>query len=173
MDLPTRKKNRLDRYDYSSRGAYFITICVTDRNALLWEQGVEVVQPDQPPLSAYGRIVDTAIRQITAHYDNIILDQYCIMPDHVHMLVFILPVEHVRSDSAQENQSNAARVTLQTMVGSMKRWVSKQIGFSIWQKSFHDTILWNHAGYLEVCQYIYENPLHQSEDSIESLHKGK
>ncbi len=171
MQLWTRKKNRLDGYDYSSRGAYFITICVTDRHALLWEQGVMIAQPDQPPLSQYGTIVDTAIRQISAHYDNIVLDQYCIMPDHVHMIVFIMPDETTRSVSNDDERENHAHATLQTMVGSMKRWVSKQIGFSIWQKSFHDKVLWNQDGYREVCQYIYENPLHHSEDSIGYFYK--
>ena len=166
MELPTRKKNRLEGYDYSSRGAYFITICLADRNTLLWEQGVPIVQPDQPPLSQHGRIVDTAIRQIATHYDNIVLDRYCIMPDHVHMIVFILMDENTRSASRDDEQKNRAHTSLQTMVGSMKRWASKQIGFSIWQKSFHDKVLWNQGAYHEVCQYIYENPMHYSEDSI-------
>ena len=159
MDLRTRKKNRIEGYDYSSRGAYFITICVEERTAFLWEQGVEIVHPDQPPLSQYGLIVDTAIRQIAEHYDNIVLDRYCIMPDHVHMIVFILPNGKNHYPPVDDERTYSTHATIQTMVGSMKRWVSKQIGFPIWQKSFHDRILWNQEEYREVCQYVSENPM--------------
>jgi REP element-mobilizing transposase RayT len=165
MDLPKRKKNRLDGFDYSSRGAYFITICVIDRNALLWEQGEEIVRSDQPPLSQYGRIVETAIWQMDKHYANIVVDTYCIMPDHVHMVVFILPKEPTRANFISTEHVNPFSAALPTMIGSFKRWVSRQIGFSIWQKSFHDKILWDHDTYLKICRYIAENPLHCENDS--------
>jgi putative transposase len=166
MDLPKRKKNRLDGFDYSSRGAYFITICVIDRNALLWEQGAEIVRSDQPPLSQYGRIVETAIRQMDRHYGNIVVDTYCIMPDHVHLVVFILPKEPTRADFFNTEHVNTVSAALPTMIGSFKRWVSRQIGFSIWQKSFHDKILLDQDTYLKICRYIAENPLHCENDSF-------
>lgn len=49
--------------------------------------------------------------------------------------------------------------TVSTIIGQMKRWVSKQIGFSIWQKSFHDHIIRNRAEYRQIWKYIDENPL--------------
>ena len=60
MELPRRKPNRLKEYDYSSDGAYFVTICVSDSNALLWNNvGANCVRPEElPPLSDIGIIVD-------------------------------------------------------------------------------------------------------------------
>ncbi|MEG1639571.1 MAG: transposase [Ruthenibacterium sp.] len=153
MDLPKRKKTRLEGYDYSSCGAYFVTICVADSNALLRKNvGADIIRPPEPPLSQYGRIVETSITQISSHYENVLVDKYCIMPDHVHMIVFIMPDKNGRILSAP---------TLSQVIGSMKRWVTKQIGFSIWQKSFNDRIIRNEKGYQEVWQYIEENPLKQ------------
>ncbi|HWQ98366.1 MAG TPA: transposase [Clostridia bacterium] len=164
MYLPTRKRNRLEGFDYSSRCAYFITICVAGRYAMLWEQDAEIVRPDQPPLSQYGRIVETAIRQIDGHYGNIVVDTYCIMPDHVHMVVFLFPQDSNQTAYASGERMKNGSSTLPTIIGSFKRWVSRQVGFPIWQKSFHDKILWDHAAYLEVYRYIAENPLHHEND---------
>jgi len=48
VDLPKRKKIRLEGYDYSSCGAYFVTICVTNKNALLWNAGEDIIHPHDP-----------------------------------------------------------------------------------------------------------------------------
>jgi putative transposase len=150
MDLPKRKKIRLQGYDYSSCGVYFVTICVADRNTLLWDVGADIIRPRKPALSQYGRTVAAAIDEIPRHYNNVVVDKYCIMPDHVHMILFILPEETGRMISAP---------TLSVVVGSMKRWVSKQSGLSIWQKSFSDRIIRDEQSYREVWRYIDENPL--------------
>jgi putative transposase len=155
MELPKRKKIRLEGYDYSSCGAYFVTICITDRNTLLWNVGADIIRPNEPPLSKYGEFLKIAIDAIPEHYANVVIDKYCIMPDHVHMIVFILPDENGRMISAP---------TLSVIIGSMKRWVSKQIGFSIWQKSFNDRIIRNEQGYREAWQYIDENILNLDVD---------
>ena len=66
MDLPERKQNRLENYDYSQNGAYFITICTKERKKILCEiVGANIVCPK---LTRYGKIVDDAINLITNHY---------------------------------------------------------------------------------------------------------
>lgn len=151
MDLPMRKRIRLEGYDYSSCGAYFVTICVTNRNVLLRSVGADSIRPYKlSPLSKNGEIVNTAINEIPLHYDSVSVNKYCIMPDHIHMILFILPDESGRIVSAP---------TISTIIGQMKRQVSKQIGFSIWQKSFYDKIIRNEKEYREIWQYIDENPL--------------
>lgn len=157
MELPKRKKIRLEGYDYSSCGAYFVTICISNRNALLWNVGADIIRSDEPLLSKYGKIVVMAINAIASHYSNVMIDKYCIMPDHIHMIVFIMPDSDGRIISAP---------TLSTIIGQMKRWVSKQIGFSLWQKSFNDRIIRTEHGYQEVWQYIDENPLKWANDKM-------
>ena len=157
MELPKRKKIRLEGYDYASCGAYFVTVCVADRNVLLWNTvGADMIRPKKPPLSTCGETVKTAIEQISCYYANVVVNKYCIMPNHVHMIIFILPDENGRIISAP---------TLSVIIGSMKRWVSKQIGFSIWQKSFYDRIIRNEQGYREAWQYIDENPLRWNQEN--------
>ena len=86
MELPQRKANRLPDFDYSSPGAYFITMCTKDRKCLFWESvGASIARPQMPPLSRHGIIVDAAIRNIPNHYPEISLDHYVVMPNHVHL----------------------------------------------------------------------------------------
>ena len=95
--LPKRKRNRLKNYDYSSNGAYFITICTKDRKNMFWDKsqpdfvGEDIIlPPDSVMLSSYGKIVEEAINSIPEFYAHIELLQYVIMPNHVHMILFIL-----------------------------------------------------------------------------------
>lgn len=88
--LPKRKTIRLPDYDYSLPGAYFITVCTKDRKALFWANvGADIIRPNDINLSLIGEIVDSAIKNIHVFYPHIDIVKYCIMPDHIHMLVEI------------------------------------------------------------------------------------
>lgn len=156
-EFPKRKRNRLEGFDYSSNGSYFVTICVKDPDASLWQRvGADIIRPDYElieeidfPLSQVGKTVETAIGNIPQCYDCVSVDKYCIMPDHIHMIISIYRQEGGRILSAP---------TISTVVGQMKRWVSKQIGKSIWQKSFNDSIIDSDRVYNEIWEYINNNP---------------
>ena len=150
-ELPKRKPIRIENYDYSSPGAYFITVCSSNREEIFWNGvGADIIRPQDVPLSAAGKIAEQGILQMAQHYENVAVDKYCVMPDHVH---FIL-----RIDSDIGGRIISAP-TVSTVVGSMKRWVSRQIGRPIWQKSFYDHGIRNQRDYDEIWEYIENNPL--------------
>lgn len=146
-NLPKRKHIRIENYDYSTPGAYFITACVNDRKPILWNV---VAATCRPHLSKIGSVVEMAILQIPEHYPAVSVDQYCVMPDHIHMILSI---------NADEDGRQIAAPKVSTVVGHMKRWVSMQIGHSIWQKSFIDRVIRNDRGYRAVWEYIENNPM--------------
>ena len=150
MDLPQRKSIRIANYDYSSPGAYFITICTANREKLFWN-GVreDVLCSQNVPLSTIGEIVEQGILQIVEHYEKVIVDKYCIMPDHIHLILRIKSDIDGRMISAP---------TVSTVVGSMKRWVSRQVGKPIWQKTFYEHGIRNQQDYDEIWNYIENNP---------------
>ena len=149
-EKPRRKINRVKDYDYSQPGAYFVTICTANREKILWEPvGADIIRLDRLPLSAEGEIVRQGISQIDTHYNNVSVDKYCIMPDHVHILISMT--------SGDRRMISAP--TLSTVVGSMKRWTSRQIARPIWQKSFYEHIIRNQRDYDEIWNYIENNPL--------------
>ena len=146
-----RKRIRLEQYDYSTPGAYFITICTKDRVRILWDNvEAAISRQETPRLSQIGKIVEQAVQQIETHHPAACVDKYCIMPDHVHLILTLKADEYGKSVSA---------TTVPTIIGSMKRWVSVQIGQPIWQKSFMDRVIRNKQGYLKVWEYIDHNPL--------------
>lgn len=155
MDLPNRKPNRLKNYDYSQNGVYFITICTKNREKLLWEDvGASIARQNNVRLSTYGKIVDNAINNIEKRYTSISVDKYVIMPNHIHLLLRI------------KNESWRAMLapTTSVVVQQMKGYITKQIGSSIWQRSYHDHIIRNDHDYLEIWEYIDTNPLKWHED---------
>ena len=150
-EYPKRKRIRIEDYDYSTPGAYFVTVCTANREIIFWNQvGADIIRPQNVPLSAAGKNVEQAIRQIPNHYENVSVDKYCIMPDHIHLIL------RIESDI---NGRIISAPTVSTVVGSMKRWVSRQIGRPIWQKSFYDHGISNQQDYDEIWQYIENNPL--------------
>ncbi|MBR2476769.1 MAG: hypothetical protein IKB50_01390 [Clostridia bacterium] len=88
MDLPKRKPTRLKEYDYSSPGAYFITVCVKDKKHILGKivgDDAHIVPKNE--LSEYGRVCDKYIKNINNKYENVSVDKYVIMPNHIHLLI--------------------------------------------------------------------------------------
>ena len=68
MELPKRKPNRIPHFDYSTPGAYFVTICTQNRQKIFWENvGASIARPQTPQLSYAGQIVEQAIQNIKSH----------------------------------------------------------------------------------------------------------
>ncbi|MFI3312997.1 MAG: transposase [Eubacteriales bacterium] len=130
-------------------GAYFITVCTNNRKKLFWEVGADSIRPQSTDrLSPMGKIVETAIQNIPKYYDGVTVEKYVVMPDHIHLMVMI---------GSNDGRMTSAP-TISTIVGQTKRWVSKQIGTSIWQKSFHDHVIRNEEDFQNIWAYIENNP---------------
>ena len=127
MDLPKRKNIRLNGYHYSSNGAYFITICTKNKENLLWKNvGANCVRPlDQLPLSKIGIVIENEIYKLNTVYENIKVDKYQIMPNHIHLIIFIYEDSNGRTQFAP---------TISRIIKQFKGSITKQIGFSIWRK---------------------------------------
>ena len=140
MDLAKRKQNRLENYDYSQEGAYFITICVKDRKKVL----CDIVGDDAHIVpKPYGKIVEKYIKNVPE------IEKYVIMPDHIH---FIIRIENglMKASTPTNKVSNIVR--------SIKTLTTKEIGKPIFQRSFYDHIIRNQKDYNEIYQYIENNP---------------
>ena len=141
----TRKPNRLKNYDYSKQGIYFVTICTKDKKDLFGTVGATVPGRPRMLLNDTGNILNTAILHIAN--DDYSVDKYIIMPNHVHLLIEICP-----------QTGDRGRSPLQIIIRNMKAYVTKQLGFSPWQKSFHDHIIRNDDDYNKIADYIDNNP---------------
>jgi len=148
---PTRKNIRLKNYDYSSCGAYFATICTKEKQNYFWNNAEVVTETLQEvELSENGKIVEDAINNISKIYPNVLVDQYVIMTDHIHIILII---------DGDKNGLPMAAPTLSRIIGQMKGYVTKKLGVPIWQKSFYDHVIRNQKDYEAHLKYIYENPI--------------
>ena len=161
--LPQRKQIRLKYYNYSEQGYYFITICTKDRKQILSKiisnsgkkniksVGANCVRP-QIQLSVIGKMLDKEINKISNIYKNIIIDEYVIMPNHIHL---IIAIKYGRTQFAP---------TISRIIKQYKGSVTKKLGYNIWQKSFYEHIIRNEKEYYKIVEYIQKNPLKWEED---------
>ena len=145
-----RKPNRLKNYDYSSQGAYFITICTLDRKCILSRiVGGDALIAPQTNLTHCGEIARKYIESMPG------IDKYVIMPNHIHLLIAI--------DGPMK--ASAPTISVPNLIRSFKVLVSKEIGQNIWQCSYHDHIIRDEEDYLNHLRYIENNPAKWSEDN--------
>ena len=176
--LPTRKANRLNNYDYSQNGAYFITICTKKRAEFFGEitgdtaVGDAVHSVPHMHLSEYGIIAERILN--TGGNSDVCLDTFVIMPNHVHMILIVLKRNPHKGNAGRCGQrplhdTNDRRKSLiSTFVRSFKTMTTKQIGFSLWQRSFHDHVIRTQEDYNRIAEYIVQNPSIWPEDCYNS-----
>jgi len=154
MELPKRKRTRLKDYDYSQNGAYFVTICTKDKEKLLSEiiVGEGLCALPQNKLSPIGKEIENCIKHINNNYDNVVIDKYVIMPNHIHLIVML------------DDSGGHGNPPLQNIIGQLKSFTTNKYKKQLWQRSFHDHIIRGGKDYQEIWQYIDTNPVKWTED---------
>ncbi len=158
MELPNRQPNRIQGFDYSQNGAYFVTICTQERRKILSQITVGTPVPGCPQkphnkLLPHGKIAEKHIRQMDAFYDCISVDRYVIMPDHIHFLLTVHETDGHPGRGVPTRASVIAR-----FVGTFKRFCNREYGKNIWQSRYYDHVIRNQQDYNEIWQYIENNP---------------
>lgn len=149
-ELPKRRSIRIANYNYSLPGMYFITICTANREKIFWNnRRGDLRSPASVPLSEIGKIVNDEVHKLNSIYTAVHIDKYCIMPDHIHMILIISTDADGRTQFAP---------TISRVIKQFKGSITKQIGSSIWQKSFYEHTIRNQQDYDEIWEYIENNP---------------
>ena len=161
MDLTNRKRLRLEDYNYSGQGTYFLTLCSIDKTCLFSRiVGDGVLDVAQLQLSIYGQMIQDTFQEMDRLYQNLRIDKYVIMPNHVHLLVTLLPAD---GTSGRPSPTNA---TIQSFVGTLKRFVNRRSGRQMFQRSYYDHIVRDEKDYLARWKYIDDNPIKWQEDCL-------
>lgn len=163
-ELPKRKPTRLKNFDYSAPGVYFITICTQNRRCLLSHVvGGDVPDAPEIQLTRYGQIADKYINQLNDFYDNLSVEKYVIMPNHIHILLWI---KNGKNGASRTSRPTKQHSTVSQFVSTFKRFCNKEYDTNVWQRHFNDHIIRNHEDYEEHLRYIYENPVHWYFDDL-------
>ncbi len=110
-------------------------------------------------LSKYGETVDKRICLMDMYYDNIKIDHYVIMPNHIHILLSVY-------DSGMSRTPSPTNDIIPSFVGTLKRFVNREVGENIFQRSYNDHIIRNERDYYEHYTYIENNPLKWEFDEL-------
>jgi REP element-mobilizing transposase RayT len=142
--LPPRKSLRLSDYDYATLGAYFVTVCTHDRACLLGE-----IKNGAIRLSEAGRVVAQIWRDLPSHYPNFGLDEFVIMPNHVHGLLVI-------ERAGGRPLSNLVRAFKAFSTREVK--AQRMVADPVWQRGYYEHVVRDEADLAVIRQYIQDNP---------------
>ena len=174
-ELKKRKATRLKGADYNRNQAVFLTICTKERRCVLSRivgtgvldgpsvTGVldgpsvtGVLDGPQIELTKYGQIADKYIHQLNDFYDDLSVESYVIMPNHIHIMLWVKGVGNGPSRTPVPTVQNSVP---SRFVSTFKRFCNKEYGVNIWQYRSNDHIIRNRQDYDEHLRYIYENPM--------------
>ena len=149
-----RRSIRLPGYDYSQPGAYFVTICIWQRQCLLGD-----IEEQNMLLSRYGEVVKFNWFNLKTVYPHIELDSFVIMPNHFHGIIII------------KNQDK--RHGLSEIVRGFKTFSSSRInqlrcvsGIQVWQRGYYEHIIRDETTFAKIQQYIINNPYKWETDEM-------
>lgn len=161
-----RRSIRLKGYDYSRPGAYFVTIAAKNRDNHFGK-----IVDGRMDLSQIGRIIYKLWIELPAHFNDVQLDEYVIMPNHLHGIIII--DEHRKGGVATPKSQGRETLPLQKkrhlghVIGFFKyqsaKYVSavrKSAGLTIWQRNYYERIIRSAEELNRIREYIKNNHLH-------------
>ena len=184
-DIHHRRSIRLKDYDYSSVGAYFVTICVLNRECLFGD----IVDGEMKPFDS-GKIVETVWGELPERFPNVEMGEFIVMPNHFHGIIILTvgaglgPPDSGPPDSgppndngppddkSQTNKGAASRApTLGDVICAFKSISTIRInrllarsGIPIWQRNYHERVIRNEAELNSILEYIRNNPINWPND---------
>lgn len=158
---PKRRNLRLQGYDYSWQGAYFVTLCTRDKQSLFGQ-----IINSTMKLNPFGEVVESVWKEIPLHYPQINNQVFIVMPNHVHGIVTINQVERAGSKPAPTKT-----YSLSEIIRAFKTYSSRRInelrnsqGTSVWQRSYYERVIRTENDYYQIGEYIFYNPSKWEED---------
>jgi putative transposase len=146
-DFNHRQSIRLNGYDYSTSGAYFITICTYEREYLFGDIVDGIME-----LNIFGNVARSHWQHLSQHHPNIIMDESIVMPNHLHGIIIL-------------ESSTDYKKSIPEIIRGFKTFSAKAInkerglrGVPVWQRNYYDHIIRNELELDRVRQYIINNP---------------
>jgi len=184
-DIHHRRSIRLKGYNYSEAGAYFVTICTQDKECLFGK-----IVEGKIIMNSAGEMIQKWWIELTNKFRNIQMDEFIIMPNHMHGIIFIVGAALCgRPDtmdgkyqktgqpcSSEEGQPHRVAPTLGGIMDWFKTMTTndyiacvKQYGWprfnrKLWQRNYYERIIRNEPELNKIREYIITNPLNWATD---------
>lgn len=173
-DIHHRRSIRLKDYDYSQAGAYFVTICTHNRECLFGQ-----ITKGDMQLNDMGNIAQQCWNNIPLHFPNAAIDQFIVMPNHIHGIVIfnvgaknVSPIQNNGNSDRAKNVSplrHGTSMKIGSVIRGFKIGVTKWardhgVCYSLWQRNYYEHIIRNEAELNKIREYIINNPLNWESD---------
>ncbi|MBI1820712.1 MAG: transposase [Nitrospirae bacterium] len=178
-DIHKRHSLRLKGFDYAQTGAYFITICTQNRECLFGK-----VVNDQRHLNDAGEMILTSWNELPRHYPGVDVDQFVVMPNHVHGIIILTvgagpracPELHIKKRQPEEISPALSLLSLSDIIQRFKSLTTThylqgviQTGWppfhkKLWQRNYYEHVIRNEESLNRIRQYIHDNPLNWNID---------
>lgn len=172
MNFPIRKSTRLENYDYSQSGAYFITVC-SDKHRCMFSR-ISVGALHEAPefqLTEYGKIVKEVLDTVAVRFENVSISDYVIMPNHLHLILYLNSCGRALREAPLPYKP---RSELSKVIGFLKMNATKRIHEIsphevVWQRGYYDHIIRDESDYAVRAKYICDNPFKWRDDEYFSV----
>ena len=159
--LKHRRSIRVQGYDYSQAGMYFVTLCTRNRECLFGEIVDETMR-----LNPVGQIVTDSWTWLAQRYEHVELDEWVVMPNHLHGIVVI-------NDHCKGGSRTAPTKPIGRLIGAYKTVSTRQAntfwqtpGMLLWQRNYWERIVRDAAELLCIQEYICNNPAQWAQDKL-------
>lgn len=177
-----RRSIRLKGYDYSLAGSYFFTICTQGKEKIFGE-----INDNGTILNNAGKMVEQWLIAMKNKFNNVCLNEYVIMPNHLHCIISLPDVETnarerantwVRPYDSDENMANVGAdlcvcpspnklseiiqwfktMTTNEYIKGVKNGIYPVFNKRIWQRNYYERIIRNQKEFDTISEYIINNP---------------
>ena len=165
-----RRSIRLKGYDYSRKGAYFVTICTNQKECVLG-----CVENGSMVLNEIGQMVRKAWTELPTHYAGVDIDEFVVMPNHLHGIIILNVGAGPRACPENKGQPQGVAPTktlsLSDVIQRFKSLTIKRYGNGVrrnnwepfekhfWQRNYYEHVVRNEDDLNEIREYVINNPL--------------
>ncbi len=140
---------------------YFVTVCTNNHHFLFGH-----IAEDRMILNNAGRFVNKCWLEIPEHFPHVALDEFIIMPNHIHGIIIINDINVGANNYSplQINQFRSPSKTIGSMIRGFKigvtKWFRKNTNvYNIWQRNYYEHIIRNERKLNKIREYIISNPV--------------
>ena len=157
-----RRSIRFPGFDYSSQGAYFITLCTHHHQCIFGQ-----VEQDRVRLNATGQIVESCWNDISKHFAHARLDYSAIMPNHIHGIILLVGAQHAvpfpdgHASQFGKLQADSIAAIIRAFKAASTRAVNLlqgTPGAPFWQRNYFERIIRDEDEIFRIREYIHYNP---------------
>lgn len=172
-DKRRRRSIRLKDYDYSQAGAYFVTICTYNKECVFGD-----IKDGKIELSEIGKVASKYWVEIPEHFSCVQLDEFVVMPNHIHGIVIINSVGVQNFEPLQHKYQHIIPKSIGSIIRTYKSAVShwcKTNGYVHfrWQRNYYEHVIRNANDLYEIREYIVNNPLKWDLDTENPQNVGR